>query len=758
LVADSFATNKIRKIDATTGVMTTLYGADSAGFSGDGGPASSARFYGPLQIAFDGPGNLYVLDWGNVRIRKIDTNGIITTVAGTGVIGYSGDGGPATQATFNVGRFIVPGSGASPDEGGLAADSQGNIYLADTANRSVRRIDGRTGIITTVVADAGPVVAVMTDRADNLYVGLNVIDKTSARIVKLSATGQLMQSWGKGGGFSEDGTPAADAPLCQVNRLALDPSGNILYAEDCSARIRRINITTGLLETFAGMGPRIVGDSGPALTTVLAEPGSGLLFLSNDDLLVAENANYRIRKMDPSGTLSSFAGSGFLGAGESDGVPATQSAMTPIGLDQLPNGEIIMTDGTGIYRIDNAGIIHAMTLVHQLAAFSGDGGPARIAGTAQPWDVTADSAGNVLFADTNNNRIRRIDAKTGIIDTVVGSGSVNGQEAYGAGTYCGDGGPATQACLNTPYGIAIAPDGTMYIGENGQRIRKVTPNGIISTFFSEGGQRVKLSSAGNLFMTPYRIQPNGHAFKFAFGSSVSPGLGDGGPAAQGKGFGGLQGAGIAVDSEGNVFFSDSSLRIRAVRYGAVIAEPGSTITASGGASQTASTGTTFATALQISLKSPVGTPENGIRVDFVAPAAGASCTFADGKSTFSTLTDIQGSASATCTSNSLAGAYSVTATPLALGSSVSFELTNQLSGADCLFNWAEVSYPQFFAPAGTLSASHAPYYFRYYTRTTNALATSSADNHVWVQGRDTADTLADIGPVSTFMTNAGCSP
>jgi len=121
------------------------------------------------------------------------------------------------------------------------------------------------------------------------------------------------------------------------------------------------------------------------------------------------------------------------------------------------------------------------------------------------------------------------------------------------------------------------------------------------------------------------------------------------------------------------------------------------------------------------------------------------------------LTDIGGTASAICNANSQVGGYSVTATPLALGQSVSFSLTNKLSDADCLFNWAENSFPQFFAPAGTASATYPPYYFRYYTGTANALATSSADNHAWVLGRDTGNTLVDIGPQSTYLAKAGCS-
>ena len=675
----------IRRIDAQTGIMTTLYGVNTAGFSGDGGPATSAQFNDCLQITFDGLGNLYVLDRLNVRIRKINTLGIITTIAGTGVTGFSGDGGPATQATFDTG---------TNDWGGLGADSQGNVYLADSSNARVRRIDGATGIITTFVADVGRVIAVLTDSSDNVYVGSGKIDSTSPRILKFSSTGQLLQSWGVGYGFSEDGTAIANAQTGQITRMALDASGNIVFTEECSMRIRRINVTTGLLETIAGMGPHIIGATGPALATNLNNDGMDLLFLPSGDLLTAEGSNLRIRKLDQQGNVSAYAGNGFMGIGGRDNVPALEAFMYPIGLGLLLNGDILMVNTAGISRIDSAGIIHAVNNLHQYG-FSGDGGPASAAVMDEPWDVNMDAAGNIYIADANNNRIRRIDAQTGIINTVAGSGDVNGFEHYGNGSYCGDGGPATSACLNTPYGIAIAPDGTMYIGENGQRIRKVTPEGIISTFFSEdGGGRLRLSSAGNLFMPPYRIQPNGHAYKFVFPNpDQSANIEDGVPARSVRAnyLGGLQGIGVAIDSEGNLYIADSrNRRIRAIRYGAVIAEAGSTVTASGGNNQSTAIRTAFPMVLQVTLKSPEGTLENGIRVDFAAPASGASCTFPGGSSTYSTLTNIVGQASATCTANAQLGSYSVTATPLALGQSASFSLTNALQG--CTYNISPSSY------------------------------------------------------------------
>jgi uncharacterized protein (TIGR03437 family) len=677
-VANQLVLNSIRKIDRKTGIITTIAGGPTASRSGDGGPAAATQLNGPQNVAFDGAGNLYILECGGAsvcdhpRVRKVDTNGIITTIAGTGVVGFSGDGGPALAATFDIGVA---------DDGGLAADVAGNVYVADTRNGSVRKIDGQTHIITTLVAAAG-VRAVATDSSGNVYVGIGNNEPRSVGILKLASNGQILQSWGKGYGFSDDGTAAVNAQLCQVYGIALDPRGNILFAEDCSSRIRRINLGTGLLETVAGMGPHIIGETGPALATML-DTGTDLLFLPTGELLTAEGSNYRIRKVDQQGNVSVFAGNGFLSYPTAqDGVPALQASIYPVGLGLTPNGDILAVEGpaVGTFRIDGSGIIHALT--KNQSGFAGDGGPASLALLDEPWNVTADSAGNLYIADTNNNRIRRIDGQTGVITTVAGSGPVNGNENYGAGSYCGDGGPATQACLNTPYGIAVAPDGTMYIGENSYkpndaRIRRVDPNGMITTFFSGGGQRLRLGPGGNLFMVPYRIEPNGHAFQFAFNNPSQSGLGDGGPASLTSYRGGLQSVGIAVDAEGNLFFADpSNRRIRAIRYGAVIAEPGSTVAATGGTPQTTMAGRTFPIALQITLSSPAGTLENGIRVDFAAPASGPSCVFPGGGATYFTLTDSNGHATAVCTANSRTGAYAVTATPLNLGKSATFSLTN----------------------------------------------------------------------------------
>ena len=666
--AENWFLNSIRRIDAATGVITTVVGGPTAGFAGDGGPASEAQLNDPLQIAFDGIGNLYILECGGLyictqpRIRKVGTKGIITTIAGTGVAGFSGDGGPALNATFDIGVN---------DNGGLAADSSGNVFLADQQNSRIRRIDAKTGIMTTFVNGLGMVSAVATDSSDNVYVGNNNYGSPLGPILKFSPSGTLVQAWGTQGlGFTEDGSGAVGAVLGQIVRIQIDASGSVVFAENNSNRIRRIDASTGQLQTVAGMGPHIIGEIGPALATTLGDPGTGLAFLPDGGLLTASSANYRVRKMDTQGNVSVVAGGGL---DPSLPGPALQMTLAPVSVAVAPNGDLYVSEAAGVARLDTRGTLYVVVFGN---SYSGDGGPANAAAVDQPWDVAVDTAGNVFIADTNNNRIRRIDAQTGIITSVAGSNPPNGGEGYGQGSYCGDGGPATSACLNTPYGIAVASDGSLYIGENNQRIRKVDPSGIITTFSTKAGSQLRLYS-GNVFTTPYRIQPNGHAFLFIGGTPTGATNGDGGPASQAYLAGDYQERGIAIDSEGNLFFADGpGYRVRAIRFGAVISEPGSTVVAGGGTPQSAAAGRAFSAALQITLTSPVGTLENGIRVDFAAPSSGPSCLFPGGGAAYSTLTDINGHATATCTANSRTGTYAVTATPLNLGKSATSALTN----------------------------------------------------------------------------------
>ncbi|HJU64200.1 MAG TPA: hypothetical protein VJ596_00925, partial [Gemmatimonadaceae bacterium] len=203
--------HRIRRVAARTGIITTYAGTGKAGYSGDGGPASRATLTQPDEIVVDGAGNLIIADVFNDRVRRVDARtGIITTIAGTGTSGFSGDGGPATSAQLD-GPF------------GLALDSRGNLYVADTENQRIRRIDARTGIITTVAGNG---------------------------------------VWDYGG----DGGPALQASFARPHRLLADGDTALLIGDSFNLRIRRLDLGTGIIRRVAGTGERgSGGDGGPAL-------------------------------------------------------------------------------------------------------------------------------------------------------------------------------------------------------------------------------------------------------------------------------------------------------------------------------------------------------------------------------------------------------------------------------------------------------------------------------------------------------------
>ena len=675
--------HRIRRVDAITGIITTIAGTGTAGFSGDGGPALQAQFNLPNQIAIDKDGNLYVLDSGNFRIRRIAKDGTISTVAGNGTAGFSGDGGPAINAQFNI-SFI--------DNGGLAVDQQGNVYLADTDNNRVRKIDRQTGIINTV-AIANGVRAVTVDPSGNLYFATNDLgNPNSQRIIRMSQTGQVSATYGIGRGYVEDGTPAQNAPLGYIDRVRLDQNGNILFTDFTINRVRRINIQTGLLETVAGIGPQLIGESGSAVASVLNNRDSDILFSSSGDLIYGGHFEYRLRKIDANGAISTIAGNGLFGLIEQDEIPALETTILGItGLERGKDGSIYIAEDGAVRRIDPQGVIHlAAGTEYRDGGFSGDGGLATQAKFMQIWDVASDTEGNLYIADSNNNRIRKVDAQTNIITTVAGSGPGNGVENYGKGSFCGDGGPAVQACLNTPYGVAVDREGNLFIAEgHDNRIRKVDINGVISTFvdlkpFDPNRYTSKLvfDNAGNLYTLGgskiFRISPAGVVTRIAGLAFGGTGFsGDGGPALSAVTVAGGQAGGIAIDREGNVFFSDGGNgRIRAIKYGAVVAPPDARAEASSPLQQSTAVSSALSAPLVVNVQDEGGNPANGVRVDFSAPGSGASCVFPNGSNTFSAITDQLGKATVSPFANCVAGTYEITATPLASSSMLRFSVTN----------------------------------------------------------------------------------
>ncbi len=424
------------------GSMVNVAGTGNAGFSGDGGPGIAAQLNKPSGLAVDAFGNLYVADSANHRIRRVDSSGAITTVAGSGSAGatgrgFSGDGGQATSA-----RLSRPA--------GVTVDAQGNIYIVDTGNGRIRRV-APDGVITTVAGSpcfcdpnddftlCQP-SSVAVDKAQNLYVadtGSNRIRKFTNAGAPSNFAGALPQSGRFIGGFRGDGGPAVVALLNRPIGVVLDEAGNLYFSDSNNLRVRKID-TAGIITTIAGNGTNVSDDGIPATATGVIHP-QGVAIDAAGTVYVAEAGNPGITL--PSSTYTTPAGNGGR-------VRAVSSA-----------GAIRTIGGNGQPK------------------FSGDNGSATSANLHAPNNLTVDANGNVYVADTQNQRIRKI-SPSGTITTVAGNGLLG---------YSGDGGSAVDARLNMPTDVAVDENGNLYIADSGNhRIRRVGSDGAISTFAGNG--------------------------------------------------------------------------------------------------------------------------------------------------------------------------------------------------------------------------------------------------------------------------------
>jgi sugar lactone lactonase YvrE len=496
---------RVRKI-SRDGIITTIAGNGTNGFSGDGGPAVNAQIFFAMPLAIDSAGNICFGD--GARIRKISTDGIITTIAGTGVGGYSGDGGPAISAAvepndlktdaagtlYMVGlnrvRKIdqngiistVAGTGApgfSADGGsaldaklqtpeGLAFDRSGNLYIADTGNLRIRTVT-TAGIIQTIAGSGGTTVtqlinfppSVALDHQGNVYVP----DYLDNFVQRISPDGKITRFAGTGSVLSPrgDGGPAVKAALHGPRSVAVDSQNNV-YITDLIL-VRKVT-SDGIISTYAGNGTTTdSGDGGPASQAGL-ESVWGLAIDLSDNLYVAEN--YRIRKITKEGTITTVAGNGTKGD-SGDGSLATSAQLSrPWGIaaDAFGNLFIAESPSCRIRKVTPDGIIRTIA-GNGTCGYSGDSGPALSATLGEPFGVAVDAAGNVFIPDISTDRIRMISAASGNITTIAGTGWAG---------YDGDGGPATQARLYGPEGLALDPAGKIYVADTANNtIRLLQP-------------------------------------------------------------------------------------------------------------------------------------------------------------------------------------------------------------------------------------------------------------------------------------------
>ena len=339
-----------------TGIITTIAGTGEAGYAGDGELAAAALMREPFMCAFDSHGNLYVAEATNHCVRRVDAaTGRITTVAGNGNQGYSGDGGPAVEATMDQ-----PYS--------LQVDGNSDIYIVDRLNSVIRKVDAATGIITTV-----------------------------------AGTGEA--------GYSGDGGPGTEAMLREPNDCFLDGRGGLLIADIQDQRIRHLDLATGIITTFAGNGEKVrEGDGSPALQASILG-ARAVCMDSQGNTYIAEREGNGVRKVDANGIMSTFAGTGERGY-DGDGGPAitaTWGAPKAIRCDSRDNVIVVDTENHAIRRIDPArGIVTTIAGGH--LGGEGDGGTATDAGLDRPHGCDLDRDGNIYIADSNNHRVRVVGA------------------------------------------------------------------------------------------------------------------------------------------------------------------------------------------------------------------------------------------------------------------------------------------------------------------------------------------------------------
>jgi len=552
-IADS-GNNVVRRLDRVSGTISTVAGTGAAGFAGDGGLAAQALLSSPWGLAVTANGDLLVGDSGNRRVRRV-SGGIITTIAGTGVDASAGDGGPAAAASFRSVHSLL-----------LLAN--GDLLVDDGNASVVRRIVAATGLITAFAGngsfgfnnDSGQATAVALGYpvalARDLVGNVLIADFANSRLRRVSAGVITTVAGNSGIGASGDGGQAATAGIGIPGGVAVGPLGEIYIGDYLNGRVRVVNASTGVISRL--VGPGATGDGASALRAFL--PGPTGLAKGFGKLYASGSLAGRVRAVDlATGVISTVAGNGNnLGNAPADGTPATAAPIQPFGLALDPAGNLLVAAVSRVYKVaagtgtistvagggggadggpaataalssavevalDAAGNIligeggaHKIRRVSAAngtistiagnggAGSAGDGGPATLASLRDPYGIAFDSAGNIYVADTGSNNVRRIDAATGFITTVAGSGAASDD---------GDGGPATAAGILSPKDVGVDANGDLLIAAS-RTIRRVSKaTGLISTvsgsvlgFFGDGGPATlaQLSTAWAIL-----VEPNG---------------------------------------------------------------------------------------------------------------------------------------------------------------------------------------------------------------------------------------------------------
>ena len=579
----------------------TFAGTDFFGFGGDGGPATSAWLNSPLSVVLDSSGNLFIADLGNNVVRKVAAGtGIITTIAGTGVPGNTGDGGPAASA-----QLYWPGS--------VAMDKAGNLYISDAHDFTIRKVAAGTGTISTWASNLnglGSYANLAFDSAGNLYYA------AIERIWKIDANTQAVTAVAGSGtyGFSGDGGPALSASMAQPDGIAFDSAGNMYIADTFNNAVRKVDASTGIITTIAGQGPASIGytgDGGPATSAKLFFP-YGVTIDKSDNIFILDSFNAVVREVSATtGIINTVVGSGaFCFSLGEDGAPVLSSSLCePMEMSFDKSGNMYIAE-SGVSRIrivtpvgpppSTATAVPAFSLPAgtyaqpQTVTFSDTTPGAAIYVSMSDQPVSAGGRGNAVPADVSGSAtVQAVAAAPGYLPSSVASASytitspptavISTVAGNGTSGFSGAGGPPTSAELGQPQAVVFDPNGTMYISDMKNHVvwKVAQGSGIITIAAGTGQpgstgdhgpatsatlfQPVALATdhAGNLYISDYQanvvrmVAVNTGIITTVAGNGNSSGVvsnGDGGPAINAN----LSGPqGLAFDSTGNFYIADS---------------------------------------------------------------------------------------------------------------------------------------------------------------------------------------------------------
>jgi trimeric autotransporter adhesin len=532
-IADSYSSH-IFKVSAS-GTLTVLAGNGTFGYSGDGGPATSAALNRPQGVALDGSGNIFIADTDNSVIREVvATTGIIQTVAGSGTAAYGGDGGPATSAALN-----------SPS--GLFVDSSGNIFIADTDNSVIREVLAASGNIQTVAGngtagysgDAGPATSAELDEPEGVFVdasGNIFIADTFNSVVREVTAGNISTVVGAYYAYSTciysgDGGPATSAQLCLPGGVFVDGSGDIFVADTNNSVIREV--VAGTITTVAGNGTAGYAGDGLAATSAELNYPDGTFVDSSANIFIADTENFVIREVT-AGIIQTVFGNNTLAYSGDGGLAVNAELNAPGRTFVDASGDIYISDTyNSVIREVVASSGNIQTVAGDgVAGYAGDGGLGTSANLNFPYGAVVDGAGNIFIADTENSVIREVVAATGNIETVAGTGTAG---------YSGDGGAATSADLSGPYAVAVDAAGNIFIADKQNSAIRVV---------NTGTQAVTIAGVV--------IQPGAIATVAGNGTecdlTTNPNCGDGGAAASAQ----LSfPTGISLDASDDIFVADT---------------------------------------------------------------------------------------------------------------------------------------------------------------------------------------------------------